>query len=103
MRTRSGPPSIGSRDAAHEFGVATRGEAPRQVVTETEMPVQPGSLNRVLLTAEEVARALAVSTTLVRQLTLGGDIPCRRIGRLVRYTPADIESFVHGFDERGYH
>ena len=60
------------------------------------------SLARFLFTAEEVARALAVSTTLVRQLTLSGDLPCRRIGRLVRYTTADIESFVHSFDDRGY-
>lgn len=59
-------------------------------------------LARCLFTAEEVARALAVSTTLVRQLTLSGDLPCRRIGRLVRYTAADIESFVHSFDDRGF-
>lgn len=59
-------------------------------------------LARCLFTAAEVAQALAVSTTLVRQLTLSGDLPCRRIGRLVRYTTADIESFVHSFDDRGY-
>ncbi len=59
-------------------------------------------LDRALFTAQEVAVALAVSTTLVRQLTLSGDLPCRRIGRLVRYTTADIESFVHNFDQRGY-
>jgi hypothetical protein len=59
------------------------------------------SLERFLFTAEEVARAFAVSTTLVRQLTLSGDLPCRRIGRLVRYTTADIESFVDSFDDRG--
>lgn len=60
-------------------------------------------LDRFLFTAEEVADALAVSTTLVRQLTLSGVFPCRRIGRLVRYTTSDIEAFVHSFDERGYH
>ena len=32
--------------------------------------------------------------TLVRQLTTKGEIPCRRIGRLVRYTQADIDAFV---------
>lgn len=60
------------------------------------------ALARALFTAEEVAAALAVSETLVRQLTLCGDLPCRRIGRLVRYTAADIEAFVHSFDARGY-
>ncbi len=59
-------------------------------------------LDRALFTAHEVAAALAVSTTLVRQLTLSGDLPCRRIGRLVRYTTADVEAFVHSFDEQGY-
>lgn len=65
---------------------------------EQELP----GLQRALFTAEEVARSLAVSVTLVRQLTLAGDIPCRRIGRLVRYASADIVSFVHRCDERGY-
>ena len=60
------------------------------------------SLERLLFTAEEVAEALAISTSMVRQLTQYGDIPCRRIGRLVRYTPDDIEAFVQGLDERGY-
>ena len=59
-------------------------------------------LSRSLFTAEEVALALAVSETLVRQLTLTGDIPCRRIGRLVRYTQGDVDAFVSRFEERGY-
>lgn len=49
---------------------------------------------RMLWTAEEVADALAVSVTLVRQLTLEGALPCRRIGRLVRYATSDIEFFI---------
>jgi excisionase family DNA binding protein len=57
---------------------------------------------RALFTADEVADALAVSETLVRQLTLNGDIPCRRIGRLVRYTIEDITAFVDSIDERTY-
>lgn len=40
--------------------------------------------------------------TLVRELTLSGDLTCPRIGRLVRYTTADIESFVRSFDDRRY-
>ncbi len=34
------------------------------------------------------------------QLTLCGDLPCRRIGRLVQYTEEDIEAFVQGLDDR---
>jgi excisionase family DNA binding protein len=61
----------------------------------------PG-LGRFLFTAQEVAQSLAISTTLVRQLTLTGAIPCRRIGRLVRYSPQDVRAFVDGLDQRGY-
>ena len=59
-------------------------------------------LPRSLFTAEEAAAALSVSETLVRQLTLTGELPCRRIGRLVRYAPADIEAFVKTCDQQGY-
>ena len=45
-------------------------------------------------TADDVAAALQISKTLVRQLTLAGAIPCRRIGRLVRYTQSDINAFI---------
>jgi excisionase family DNA binding protein len=62
----------------------------------------PLGLTRSLFTAEEVAQALAVSETLVRQLTLSGHIPCRRIGRLVRYAQTDVDAFVNRCDERGY-
>jgi excisionase family DNA binding protein len=53
-------------------------------------------LPRALFTAEEVADAIAVSEAMVRQLTCSGDLPCRRIGRLVRYAQADIDYFVSG-------
>ena len=51
---------------------------------------------------EEVALALAVSEKLLLQVTLSGELPCRRIGRLVRYTQADLDSFVEHCDQRGY-
>lgn len=62
----------------------------------------PGVLGRALFTAEEVASALAISKSLVRQLTLAGEVPCRRIGRLVRYAIPDIQAFVDSYDDRGY-
>jgi len=65
-------------------------------------PVPTAGLSRALFTAEEVAGALAISETLVRQLTLAGELPCRRIGRLVRYAPEDLASFVHQCDQRDY-
>lgn len=69
--------------------------------TELPMAVTPG-LPRSLFTAEEAAAALSVSESLVRQLTLTGELPCRRIGRLVRYAAADIEAFVKQCDQHGY-
>lgn len=59
-------------------------------------------LPRALFTAEEVATALAISETLVRQLTLEGALPCRRIGRLVRYAQADIDTFVCSKEARRF-
>lgn len=59
-------------------------------------------LPRALFTADEVAESLSVSKTLVRQLTIDGLIPCRRIGRLVRYAQEDVDAFVGGRDERSY-
>lgn len=68
-----------------------------------DMPALGGpGLPRSLFTAEEAAAALSVSETLVRQLTLTGELPCRRIGRLVRYAQADIEAFVKRCDQHGY-
>ena len=57
--------------------------------------------HRAVGSAEEAAAALSVSETLVRQLTLTGELPCRRIGRLVRYAQADIEAFVKRCDQIG--
>ena len=57
---------------------------------------------RVLFTAEETAQSLAISESLIRQLTLFAELPCKRIGRLVRYTASDLEEFVYRFDSPGY-
>ena len=67
-----------------------------------DLPAEITALPRALFTAVEVATALSVSTTLVRQLTIDGVIPCRRIGRLVRYAQEDIEAFIGARDERAY-
>lgn len=67
-----------------------------------EAPQNAAVMPRALFTAEEVANALVISETLVRQLTLDGELPCRRIGRLVRYTIADIEMFIASREEHRY-
>ncbi|MEI6363891.1 MAG: helix-turn-helix domain-containing protein [Actinomycetes bacterium] len=76
-------------------------------VTNLHQPEPPHSarldpMPRALYTADEVADALCISETLVRQLTIDGEIPCRRIGRLVRYTPSDVAFFVARREDHGY-
>ncbi len=69
---------------------------------EPRTSVRTDPMPRALYTAEDVADALCISETLVRQLTIDGEIPCRRIGRLVRYTVSDVEFFVSRREDHGY-
>lgn len=49
---------------------------------------------RLLLTAEQAAKALALSPRKLWSLTAGGEIPCVRIDRSVRYAPADLRAWI---------
>lgn len=49
----------------------------------------------VLLTPADVAQVLRVSTRQIRAMTRAGRLPAPlRIGRLPRWRPADLDSFV---------
>ena len=50
--------------------------------------------NRLLLTTREAADRLAVSERTLWDLTHRGDLACVRIGRSVRYDPADLTSWI---------
>jgi excisionase family DNA binding protein len=50
--------------------------------------------NVLLLTATEAAEALAISPRTLWSLTDSGDLPCVRIGRAVRYDPADLRAWI---------
>jgi len=54
------------------------------------VPARDSGTTHVLLTIDEVARLLSVSTKTVRRLR----IPCVRLGRLLRYRPSDVERFL---------
>lgn len=57
-------------------------------------PGDPGP-EALLLTPKEAARRLAVSVkTLTRLTRPAGPVPCVRIGRQVRYAPADLAAAV---------
>ena len=51
-------------------------------------------LGKLLLTASDAARALAVSDRKLWSLKASGEIPCVRVGRAVRYDPRDLVAWI---------
>jgi excisionase family DNA binding protein len=48
----------------------------------------------LLLTAQQAAKALAISPRTLWSLTDSGEIPSVRIGRAVRYDPVDLRTWI---------
>lgn len=48
----------------------------------------------LLLRPRDAAQALAISTRTLWELTRRGVIPCIRINRAVRYSPADLQAYI---------
>jgi predicted DNA-binding transcriptional regulator AlpA len=48
----------------------------------------------LLLKPDAAAKALAISASKLWQLTNCGDVRCVRIGRAVRYDPADLRAWI---------
>ena len=57
--------------------------------------------NRLLLKARDAAQSLAVSERTLWDLTNRGDLPCVRIGRAVRYDPADLVNWIERQKSQG--
>ncbi len=51
-------------------------------------------IREVLLTAHDVAEILRVEDSWVYRRAREGDLPCRRIGRYVRFTRGDIDQWL---------
>jgi len=51
---------------------------------------------RLLITPGEAALALSVSPRKLWSLTNAGQIPCVRLGRCMRYSPADLQDWIDG-------
>jgi excisionase family DNA binding protein len=47
-----------------------------------------------LLDAKAIAEKLGVPETWVRESARSGAIPCVRLGRYVRFDPADVEAWI---------
>jgi excisionase family DNA binding protein len=48
----------------------------------------------MLLTPKVAAKSLMISERKLWELTNRGEIPCMRIGRSVRYRPADLQAWI---------
>jgi excisionase family DNA binding protein len=48
----------------------------------------------LLLKPREAAQALSISARTLWTLTRRGEVPCVRIGRAVRYAPADLRAWI---------
>ena len=56
----------------------------------TSVPEKP------LLTPRETAEWMKVSTRTLRRLVERGEVPALRVGRQVRFDPAELASYVYG-------
>ena len=59
----------------------------------TTTPSTPPAIEP-LLNARQAATVLNISERLLWSLTNRGDVPCVRLGRNVRYDPADLKQFI---------
>lgn len=60
----------------------------------SESGMSPPGLEEPLLTADAVADLLACSAKAVYAWASQGELACVRLGRLVRFRPADVRRFV---------
>jgi predicted DNA-binding transcriptional regulator AlpA len=51
---------------------------------------------RLLITARDAAFALSMSPRKLWAMTNAGQIPCVRLGRCIRYSPAELQSWIEG-------
>jgi excisionase family DNA binding protein len=72
-------------------------DAPLAARTDTPSPadaVHLAPITRLLLTPAEAAAALRISPRLLWSKTKIGEIPCVRVGRAIRYSPAALQQWI---------
>jgi excisionase family DNA binding protein len=70
-------------------------------IQRTEVPIRPsrlrqGSRDRDILTAEQVAELLQVSTKTVYRLAGRGELRGKKVGRAWRFLRSDIRRYLEG-------
>lgn len=71
---------------------STRPPEPPPKPAKRKSPPEPIDPNALLLTFEQAATQLGLSESWLRRSVTANEIPHRRLGKLVRFSPADIES-----------
>jgi excisionase family DNA binding protein len=80
-----------------------RGMEPRERASGKRIAIGGAYMEKVgplLLTSRQAAEALAISERKLWDLTKRGDIPVVRIGRSVRYAPADLQAWIESKTKR---
>jgi len=80
--------------SAYGYAAAPCGPDLREFFMPTINSFAPAPISKLLLTAKEAARALAISERTLWSLTRNGDIPSVRFGRAVRYDPRDLDRWI---------
>lgn len=65
-----------------------------QPPADTTSPDAIRALPRLLITPKTAAQALAISPRKLWSLTNAGTIPCVRLGRSVRYSLTDLQTWI---------
>jgi excisionase family DNA binding protein len=64
-------------------------------ISPTAAPITLAPIPRMLLKPREAAAALGISPRLLWSKTKLGEIPCIRLGKAVRYSPAALQEWIH--------
>jgi excisionase family DNA binding protein len=59
-------------------------------------PERPNETAERLWTVRDVAAFLQVSTSYVYKAAERGEVPCRRVGALLRFVPAEVRAWALG-------
>lgn len=65
------------------------------------MTADPNCAAPLLLTQDQAAKALTITTRTLRTMTNAGQIPCVRIGRLPRYDLYDLKRWIEAKKQSG--
>ena len=64
---------------------------------------RPNETAERLWTVRDVAAFLQVSTSYIYKAAERGEVPCRRVGALLRFVPAEVKAWALGEPASGAH